>query len=59
MTKPAKQLSDNRIVFDLSSILNYAIQINVQAWHSEHPLYWFSKTDDTILAEGRFHIHRT
>lgn len=55
MNKPARQLSiSTRVVFDLSVILNYDIQISVEDWHSETPLKWCSKTDESILAEGRF-----
>lgn len=55
MNQPARQLSiSTRVVFDLSVILNYDIQISVEDWHSETPLKWCSKTDESILAEGRF-----
>lgn len=54
MTTTATQRSEATVVFDLSSILNYAIQLTVQTWDSSRPLHWFSKTDDSVLAEGRF-----
>lgn len=43
-----------QVVFDLSAILNYPIQLVVHCWHSAKPLRWFSRNDDGILAEGRF-----
>ncbi|WP_417514720.1 PcfJ domain-containing protein [Marinobacter sp.] len=46
--------SENQVVFDLSTILNYPIQLVVQSWHSAKPLRWFSRNDDGIVAEGRF-----
>ncbi|MDO6442231.1 PcfJ domain-containing protein [Marinobacter sp. 2_MG-2023] len=46
--------SENQVVFDLSAILNYPIQLVVQSWHSAEPLRWFSRNDDGIVAEGRF-----
>jgi hypothetical protein len=45
---------ENHIVFDLSAILNYPIQLVVQSWHSAQPLRWFSQNNEGIVAEGRF-----
>lgn len=46
--------SEPHIVFDLSSILNYPIQLVIQTWHSTQPLFWFSRNEDGIVAEGLF-----
>ncbi|SHK65071.1 PcfJ-like protein [Marinobacter antarcticus] len=46
--------SENQVVFDLSAILNYPIQLVVQSWQSAKPLRWFSRNGDGIVAEGRF-----
>lgn len=45
---------ESQIVFDLSAILNYPIQLVVQTWHSQKPLSWFSQNSEGIVAEGRF-----
>ncbi|MBK1885613.1 PcfJ domain-containing protein [Marinobacter sp. DY40_1A1] len=54
MTTSEKQRSHNTVMFDLSSVLNYSIQLTVETWDSSRPLHWFSQTDDSVLAEGRF-----
>lgn len=47
-------LPENHVVFDLSTFLNYPIQLVVQSWHSQNPLSWFSQNNEGIVAEGRF-----
>ena len=57
MTKSALKNAhppENHVVFDLSAILNYPIQLVVNNWHSDRPLRWLSKNDDGIVAEGSF-----
>lgn len=45
---------ENQIIFDLSTFLNYPIQLVVQSWSSQRPLSWFSQNNEGIVAEGRF-----
>ena len=42
------------LVFNLSHILNYPIQLAVNGWQSERPLRWSSFNTEGLVAEGQF-----